>query len=572
MNLHLSRLLLKLVIFFSIFIYNLSAVAQSLPHLKRTNNKTQFIVDGKPFLMLAGELSNSASGSVMHMLNGENPIPRKQYKMLNGSLGNDSSLNMDYKGSVWQQMVDLNVNTVLAAISWEMIEPEEGKFDFSMVDAMIKGAREKNIKLIPLWFGSWKNGMSSYAPLWVKQNYKRFPRTKIQDEGSIEVLSTFSENNLKADAKAFTALMKHIKEVDSAYRTVIMVQVENEVGILGDSRDRSEIAEIAFNSNVPEQLMRYLDKNKGKLMPQLDALWSSNGYKKNGTWSDVFGSSAWTDLLFMSWQYATYMNHVTQKGKTEYNLPMFVNAWLEYSSNPNPGEFPTGGPLPRVMDIWKAAAPDIDFMSPDIYGTNFTEWCDLYTSQGDPLFIPETWWNKPKYVNYMLYAIGHYNTLGVAPFGIDRLNPEEYQPVSEMYKAVKFLAPKILEYQGDKNKMRAFLIDRDKPSTEFEMDNYYVKATLYKRRGEYKVDNAHGIILKTGTNEFTILGGNAVISFRPKTPDFKTGIGPVDEYICLDDKWQKGRRLGGDETNRGQGVFLPVEGLGIQKVSVYNYK
>ena len=238
---------------------------------------------------------------------------------------------------------------------------------------------------------------------------------------------------------------------------------------------------------------------------------------------------------------STYMNYVTKQGKAEYNLPMFVNAWLEYPDSPNPGGFPSGGPLPRVMDVWKAGAPDVDFMCPDIYGENFVEWCDLYTAQGDPLFIPETWWTKPEYVAYMLYAIGNYNTLGVAPFGIDRLDPQEYQPLREMYRAVEYLTPEILKYQGDTSHMRAFLIDKSKPFIEFEMDNYYVKAELYMRRGEYKVEDAFG-------------------------------LGPVDEYVYRDENWQKGRRLGGDETNRGTGVFLPVEGLGIQKAVVYRYK
>lgn len=560
---------------FTVLFVALSSIvtAQHVPFLKKENNKTQLIINNKPFLMLAGELSNSASGSIELMSPGDTYVPRKTYSMVNGSLGNDTAYDMNYTGSIWQQMVDLNVNTVLAAVSWQMIEPVEGQFNFSIVDAMIEGAREKNLKLIPLWFGSWKNGMSGYAPLWLKKDYKRFPRTEIKDKGSVEVVSTFSEEALNADAKAFSALMKHIKEIDSEHRTVIMVQVENEVGILEDSRDRSEIAEKAFNSPVPKRLMDYLIKNKKTLVKDLDTLWASTGYKKSGTWTDVFGSSIWTDLVFTSWQYATYMNHVTKKGKEEYNLPMFVNAWLEYENRPNPGGFPTGGPLPRVMDIWKAGAPDIDFMSPDIYGSNFVEWCDRYTQQGDPLFVPETWWNKPEYVAYMLYAIGNYNTLGVAPFGIDRLDPEEHQMLSEMYRAVEYLSPEILKSQGDKNKIRAFLIDRDKPFVEFEMDNYFVKARLYSRRGEIKVDDANGLILKTGENKFIVLGSKAVVSFRPKTSDNeKAGLGIVNEYVYVDGKWKKGRMLGGDETNSGRGVFLPVEGYGIQEAEIYKYK
>ncbi|MFY0598214.1 MAG: DUF5597 domain-containing protein [Cyclobacteriaceae bacterium] len=546
--------------------------AQTLPYLKTENGRTQLIVDGKPFLMLAGELSNSASGSIEDMNPSGTPLPRKVYKPAKGTLGNYSSQNMAYTGSVWDQMEDLNVNTVLAVVSWEMIEPEEGKYDFSVVDAMLEGARKKDIKLIPLWFGTWKNGMSSYVPLWVKQDYKRFPRTKIKKEGSIEVVSTFSKEALEADAKAFTAFMRHIKKVDSKEQTVIMVQVENEVGILGDSRDRSLTAEEAFNGSVPKQLVDYLKSNKESLIPELAEIWAATGYKESGTWPEVFGSSSWTDLIFMAWNYSVYMNEVTKRGKEVYNLPMFVNAWLEYPSEPYPGGFPSGGPVPRVMDIWKAGAPDVDFMAPDIYGTNFIEWCDKYTSQGDPLFIPETWWNKPKYVQFMFYALGHYNTLGVAPFGVDRIDPLENPPLKEMFSVAEYLAPEILKYQGDRSKMVGFMLDLDNPSQEFEMENYYVKAELYSRRGKIMVDDAFGMIIKTGENEFTISGTRATISFRPKEgEETKAGIGPVDEYEYHNGRWINRRRLGGDETNRGRAVYMLMDGIGIQKAIVYKY-
>ncbi|WP_298484813.1 beta-galactosidase [uncultured Maribacter sp.] len=170
--------LLKTIVTIVIVSFCISTTAQDIPYLKKEKNKTQLIVNNKPFLMLAGELSNSISGSIEHMLPSGKPLPRKEYSMVGGTLGNDTSKNMDYDGSVWDQMVDLNVNTVLVAISWEMIEPEEGKFNFTVVDAILKGARKKNLKVIPLWFGTWKNGMSSYAPLWVKKDYKRFPRSK----------------------------------------------------------------------------------------------------------------------------------------------------------------------------------------------------------------------------------------------------------------------------------------------------------------------------------------------------------------------------------------------------------
>jgi len=190
--------------------------AESMPHLRKQGTATQLVVDGNPFLVIGGELHNSSSSS------------------------------MEYMKPIWQRMLDLNFNTVLAGVSWELVEPEQGRFDFSLVDGLIQDARRSGLRLVLLWFGSWKNGMSSYIPLWVKKDYTRFPRVRLQERGTVEVLSTLAEANWQADAKAFTALMRHIREVDGDSHTVIMVQVENEVGVLRDSRDRSGAANAAF--------------------------------------------------------------------------------------------------------------------------------------------------------------------------------------------------------------------------------------------------------------------------------------------------------------------------------------
>jgi beta-galactosidase GanA len=171
------------------------------------------IVDGKPFLALAGELGNNTATSL------ENMQP------------------------IWQRLVAGNLNCVLAAVSWAQVEPEEGHFEFALVDGLIQEARRNDLKLVFLWFGSWKNGLSSYAPYWVKKDLQRFPRIRIQGGKSIELLSTFGDASRDADARAYRALMRHIKEVDGREHTVLMMQVENEVGVLRDSRDRSEPAE-----------------------------------------------------------------------------------------------------------------------------------------------------------------------------------------------------------------------------------------------------------------------------------------------------------------------------------------
>jgi beta-galactosidase GanA len=227
--------------------------------LQKQGTATQLIVDGKPFLALTGELGNNTATSL------ENMQP------------------------IWPRLVAGNMNCVLAAISWAQMEPAEGKYEFALTDGLIQEAQRNNLKLVFLWFGSWKNGLSSYAPTWVKRDYKRFPRIRIRGGKSIELLSTFGDASRDADARAFQALMRHIKEVDGQRHTVVMIQVENEVGVLRDSRDRSEAASRAFAGPVPKELMDYLQQHEDTLAPELKEVWTSNGSKTSGTWEEVFG-------------------------------------------------------------------------------------------------------------------------------------------------------------------------------------------------------------------------------------------------------------------------------------------
>jgi beta-galactosidase GanA len=352
-----------------------------IPWLEKQGTATRLVVEGKPFLMIAGELHNSTCGGLATMR------------------------------PVWKRMAAKNLNTVIATVSWELTEPEEGKFDFTLVDSMITGAREANLKLVLIWFASWKNAGSVYIPSWVKRDYEKYPRAKDGTGKPLEILSTFGEASCEADARAFAALMRHIKETDNEQQTVVMVQVENEAGMLDNTgatpgnarRDFSDKANAAYSSPVPPELLSYLATHKAELHPELHRIWAEKGFRTAGSWEEVFGKSSYkpelkdwkfysfyTEELFMAWHYARYIEKVAAAGKAEYSLPMYVNAWLKQPFSYIPGKYPSGGPLPQVIDIWRAAAPSIDFIAPDIYTDEFVWVCEEYTRSGNPLFIPET--------------------------------------------------------------------------------------------------------------------------------------------------------------------------------------
>lgn len=292
---------MKRLIPFLMFCVSISAQVkmasnEKIPHLIKKGYTTQLIVDGKPFIVLGGEL------------------------------GNSSFTSLEYMEPIWPKLKVMNLNTVLVPIYWELIEPVEGKFDFELFDQLVGEARKNDLKLVLLWFGSWKNSMSSHAPSWVKLNQARFPRVKDDKGKSHEILTPFSEENLMADLKAFQALMKHIKEIDGETHTIIMIQPENEIGMLPTARDYHPLANKKFEELVPEELMNYLMKNKKNLVPEFLAVWEKNGYKESGTWEEIFGKGFHSDEIFMAWYYAKFTNTIAEAGKSIYPLSMFVNA------------------------------------------------------------------------------------------------------------------------------------------------------------------------------------------------------------------------------------------------------
>jgi len=524
--------------------------AKPIPHLEKRGLVTQLIVDGKPYLILGGELHNS----------------------------NTSSL--EYLRPIMAKVAAMHFNTVLGAVNWDLLEPQEGKFDFTLVDGLIKQSRENKMKLVILWFGSWKNGMSHYAPEWVKKDEVRFPRVKMSNGKSTETLNVFAAENLKADAKAFAALMKHIKAVDSKERTVIMIQVENEVGIHGDNRDRSDVANTNFAKQVPAELMAGLQKYQTELQPEFKQAWEKAGSKTSGTWEDVFGKGPFGDEVFMAWHYAKYVNAVTAAGKAEYNIPMYVNAWIS-------PVYPRGGPVAYMHDIWRIGAPKIDIFSPDIYQPDFKGIIPLFHHNWNPLFIPECAADSAGASN-AYYAIGAHNAIGYSPFAIEeRVADPVNGPIPRAYKILEGFAPVILDAQS-KGTITAVTITRANPIQTITMGGYTIELrTRHKKMGyERSVPNSsYGIIINSAPDEFIFSGVNLEATFAPVAPGPQmAGIASLWEGIYENGKWKPGRRLNGDnisqsyamteQTNRNQtGTVLRFEnpGPGILKVKLYKF-
>ncbi|PSN60741.1 glycoside hydrolase [Corynespora cassiicola Philippines] len=530
-------------------------VSANTPHLQQHGNTKQLYVGGKPYLMLGGELQNSSLSSA------------------------------EYMSEVWPKMVATNVNTLLGSVSWEMIEPEEGKFDFEELDKVILGAREHNMHLILLWFGSFKNGRSTYVPSWVKTNPERFPRAELRKAGGIveiaDVLSLFHEHNVEADEKAFRKLLSHVKEVDGAHGTVLMVQVENEVGLLFDSRDGNAAANKKFVEPAPSDLLEFLSKEYESLHDDLKAnlrTFVSRSKPQSGTWEEVFGQSNKTDELFMAYHYAHYVNRVATAGKEAYNIPLYTNVWQNYQAEDSdndfpivvggggaPGDYPTGGATSNVLDIWLRFAPSLDFIAPDIYLNEYSSSCAKYRHRNNPLFIPEQ--RRDEYgVRRIWAAYGTFQALIASPFGIDTLEPE-VNPFTKHYGLLSSVSQIVLEAQRNPGTSIGFYFDEivgdkdtSKPITT-RFGDWEIKIERCFVFG--KPDAGSGMVIHLGGARFLLIGWGFQVSGKSVKPDTKfNGILRMEEKVVADrdtGKLRTLRTLGGDETRSGAVAMMPNE-------------
>lgn len=535
MNFKLFISITFLVAFFNLQ-SDLFGQSKSIPRLQKKDNVKELIVNEKPFLILGGELHNS------------------------------SASNADYMRPIWGELKKKNLNTVLAPVYWELIEPEEGKFDFSLVDSLILGVRKQNMKLVVLWFGSWKNGYSTYAPSYVKNNPNKYPLAKDANGKKLQILSALGEETMEADARAFKALMKHIRAFDEKEQTVIMVQIENEVGLFYTPRDY--VGDKLYQSEVPADVIHYLKNNR--LQPELAKVWKANGSKTSGNWEAVFGKSDttttdWKNLaylteeLFTVYHYANFIGKVAEAGKSEYPIPMYVNAWIKQPRLSYPGKYPSGGPIAHTLDIWRAAAPDIDLIAPDIYIPDAISVIETYRRDGNPVFVPEIRHDAQSSFEAM-YAFGQQDILGFSPFGIDGGSVED-APIKPAYAALLKVKDAILKYRGT-GKMAGILLDKTKTFQKINLGGYTIQANLGKTMVDFslifagipskesKPEVAGGIIINIGPDEFILVGKNFNIELKPlvsNPTEFLLDIEFMEEGYFSNGDWKPTRRLNGDE-------------------------
>lgn len=529
---------------------------KSFPHIDTVNSKKVLMVNGHPFIMLAGEVHNSNASSLAYM------------------------------EQVWERARTLGMNCLLLPITWELVEPEEGKFDFSQVSGLIEQARRFGMKISFLWFGAWKNAQCYYAPEWVKKDLTRFKRAQVEKGKNFirdkafynmpySTLSYLCEETRNADARAFSRLMAFIREVDSEENTVISVQVENETGLKGSARERSDEADKLFADAVPHDFAAYMLSHKDTMAEDVrDAVAQGTG---DGSWSEVFGSAA--EEIFSAYHVASYVNAVAEAGKKEYPLPLTVNCWLNKPGE-TAGNYPSGGPVSRMMEVWHFCAPNIDVIAPDIYVPNFVEICDEYTRRGNPLYIPECATHSYA-ASRAILCVGRYHALCYSPFGFEDMgkpfaveqmylfgadvtdpalripqNVEEYGKVNRMLDSMMPLL-------GEKyatNDLQAASAEMGRLAS-FQMGTYQINAIFESSTLSQK--NGACLVLKVSEDTFYLLVYRAGVQFLSADPARQSlDILSLEEGEFLDGRWVRGRRFNGDEavlTSYDQPTLLKVK-------------
>jgi len=519
----------------------------SLPRIQTLDGHHTLLVDNQPYLILGGQAHNSSAWPAL--------MP-----------------------SVWTAAEQLHLNTLEAPVYWEQVEEHPGKYDFSLVDTLLAQARGHNVRLVLLWFGTWKNGSNHYMPLWMKQDPQKYPNLTGNKGQPIDSPSPLTEATLEADTKAFTAFMHHLKQADGDRYTVIMVQVENESGSWGSVRDYSPKAQKLFAGPVPQallapQIVHALTQASGTNAATPTASTVTNPAApaaRNATnaatptWPQLFADRA--DEYFQAWAIASFIGKLAAAGKAEYPLPLYVNAALrDPLTNPTADHYESGGPTDNVIPIWKAAAPAIDLLAPDIYlegADKVQKVLELYSRPDNPLFIPEIG-HRAENAKYFYAALAN-GAIGFSPFGIDDNGagetPEEttrrLAPFAANYTVTAPMMPQLAKWAAE-GKIKAVVEPDDHSECSIDLGAW--KAVVHFGLGERETltpnpeKDGSLMIVATGENEFILIGNKCHVIFRPAGANANRAwqYGKVEEGDYEHGEFKPRRTLNGDETDWG---------------------
>jgi beta-galactosidase GanA len=493
--------------------------ANPVPRIVTRDGRHALFVDGAPFLMLGAQVNNSSN------------YP-------------------DVLPEVWPTIKRIHANTVEVPVAWEQIEPVEGQFDFSFVDTLVQQARANKVRLVLLWFGTWKNTGPSYTPEWVKLDGKRFPRMITASGQPHYVLSPHSRTTLEADKRAFVKLMEHIRRIDPQ-NTIIMIQPENEVGSYGSVRDFSPVAQKLFDGPVPAALLKRLGKSPG-------------------SWKAVFGADA--DEYFNAWSIAAYVEEIAKAGKAVKPLPMYMNAALASAFGRQPAAtYASGGPVHHVIDVYKAAAPSIDLVAPDIYVRDhaaYLAYLDYYSRPDNALFVPETG-NDTEFARYFFATIGK-GAIGFSPFGMDDTGYYNYPLGAKDFDAAKqelfarnytLFEPMAREWAALAFAGKTWGVSeptdpKANHTQVMELGPYRAVATF--GQWQFGADKPTGnpqpvggaAIAELGPGDYLLTGFNTRVKFEPSKPESGQML-RVEEGRFENGKWIFRRVWNGDQTDNG---------------------
>lgn len=526
--------------------------------------------------------------------------------ILGGELSNSAATSVADIDEVMPRMKTLGLNTVLVPAYWEFLEPEEGQFDFTLIDRTIQQARQQQLKVVFLWFGAWKNSMSCYAPLWFKQDTKRFPRARTRQGKPLEIASAFSEKVFQADNKAFEALVRHISETGSD--VVTMIQVENEIGMLEDARDHSTLADEVYKKGVPQELIVYLKKNQKTLHPWLKQRLQASNLSPLTSWQKLFGDDIYTDEIFMAYYYAKYVGRQCETARKYTQMSLYVNAAMN-SRGRQPGQYPSAGPLAHLIDLWHCGAPQLLCLAPDIYDTGFKGWADQYALSNNRLFIPESRCCANSGARAM-YAFGEHRALGFSPFAIDQASSRETESITKAYNLLRqvdaltshhppLATNGLLFDQEDKERIITDdgMIMTCRHYFTLPWDPRATDGSTWPEGGAILLKLAHNDYLLAGTgvvvafassyekareqqqvlgeDGFVAAGSPSSISHQPSAVfnGSRKGIASVDE-VTVDEQGQMHylRRMNGDQDHQGRHVRISCGEWKMLHVRLYDYQ